>query len=148
MSCYKYLESCDTVNRGDSESFPQARVGVISAFRKSPPDFKVEMDHAKIPRIKPDEIVIIADPMLATGSTMVKILEEVSKKGKGSRTIILCVLSADVALEKLRGINSEIEVYTCSIDPFLNERGYVVPDLGDAGTGHLGMRGSKLPPYK
>ena len=127
------LRAAIPLTEGILKVFPNAKVGIVSAYRKAPPYFEVIVDYAKIPRIKPEEIVIIADPMLATGSTMIKILKEVSKRGKARRTIILSVLSTSTALEKLRKINSELEVYTCSIDPVLNERGYIVPGLGDAG---------------
>jgi len=74
--------------------------------------------------------VIIADPMLATGHTMQKILEKLENL-KIRRLVIFNIISAKKGLEKLEKF--DIEVYTCSIEEKINKSGYIVPGLGDAG---------------
>ncbi|HIH96700.1 MAG TPA: uracil phosphoribosyltransferase [Thermoplasmata archaeon] len=113
--------------------FPEARVGIISAFRGKAPEFKVSVDYVKVPRISKKDILIIADPMVATGSTMVRILKELRKYGEPKRKIITCVITTQYAMEKIEKESPDAEVYTAVIDPEINERGYIVPGLGDAG---------------
>ncbi len=125
--------------------FPSARQGVISARRveeKGMGDnyvFDIEVSYIKIPKINSDDTLIIADPMFATGSTMLTILDKLIKIGEPKRIFIATVISTKIAIEKVanfakeRNIYSKIKIFTVSIDPEINEKGYIVPGLGDAG---------------
>ncbi len=120
--------------------FEKARLGIISASRGSAPDFNVDIEYVKLPEIKPEDTVIIADPMLATGSTLSKVLEFVNENGNPKRRIITCINSADKGLKKLLDMDQEVEVYSAAHDGTLNDHGYIVPGLGDAGDRAFGTQ--------
>jgi uracil phosphoribosyltransferase len=118
---------------GMYKELPMARTGVISAWRGAPPDFPIEVSYAKIPDIHEDDILIIADPMLATGHTLVEVIRKVMQKGKPKRLVMFSVLSTMAGIEYVTKNYPDAEFYTCAIDPELNSHGYIVPGLGDAG---------------
>lgn len=78
--------------------------------------------------------VFVVDPMLATGGTIVKALELVKERGVDNKQIkVISAVAAPPALEKLNEKFPGLHVYTGTIDPIVNERGFIVPGLGDAG---------------
>jgi uracil phosphoribosyltransferase len=89
----------------------------------------------KLPeQMHPETRVLITDPMLATGGSMVAALEEVIKRGVDPANIrIVAVVAAPPALQKLSADYPSLNIYTAAIDEGLNEQGYIVPGLGDAG---------------
>lgn len=113
--------------------FPDARVGIVSAFRGPPPNFEISIDYIRVPKIKKEDIVIVADPMVATGSTMVRVLRELKRFGEPKREIIACVITTQYAIERLENEYPDAELYTAAIDPEVDEHGYIIPGLGDAG---------------
>ena len=113
--------------------FEHARIGIVSASRGKAQKFEIEMNYIKIPQITPEDTVIIADPMIATGSTLVKVIEEVKKYGTPKRIIILGVLAAPEGITKIKERFPEVEIFVTKIDRELNEKGYILPGLGDAG---------------
>ncbi len=112
--------------------FDKAKVGVISASRGSPPDFEINVKYVRVPRIDKDTLIIL-DPMIATGSTLLKVIEECEKHGTPERKIIMGVLSAPEGVERIRKSYSDVEIYVAAMDKQLNNNGYIVPGLGDAG---------------
>jgi len=112
--------------------FSEATIGVVGAWREDQPPFTVKLNYFKIPDIE-DKIVIIADPMLATGNTMNSILYNIKKQGSPRRLVILNVIATEEGIEKILENHSEVEIYTGSIDKELNQDGYIIPGLGDAG---------------
>lgn len=121
------------------EAFPHARQGVISAGRDEAAgmneagEFPITVDYIKLPDINDDDTVIVADPMLATGSTMVAVLEEVFEVGYPERLIVLSAVSAPRGLHRVDEAFSSVDLLTVSIDERLDEDGYIVPGVGDAG---------------
>jgi len=119
--------------------FPAARMGVISARRveeKGMSDdkrFEIEVRYIKLPRIASDDTVIIADPMFATGSTALRAIDIVKKHGSPKRIILATVISTRIAIERALRADPRVVIYTVAIDPELNDKGYIVPGLGDAG---------------
>jgi uracil phosphoribosyltransferase len=89
----------------------------------------------KLPaQMHPETRVLITDPMLATGGSMVAALAEVVKRGVDPANIrIVAVVAAPPALQKLSADYPSLSVYTAAIDEGLNDQGYIVPGLGDAG---------------
>ncbi|RLE77175.1 MAG: uracil phosphoribosyltransferase [Thermoprotei archaeon] len=123
---------------GILEVIPSARLGLISARRieesnRGGKDFDVEVSYVKIPEIDSDTTVIIADPMFATGSTMLRIIPEIAKKGIPKKMIIASVIATRYAVNRLLEKYPKIYVFTVSIDKELNSKGFIVPGLGDAG---------------
>ena len=121
------------------KAFPRAKQGVVSASRDETAgmddsgEFPISMDYVKLPDIGPEETVVVADPMLATGSTMVSVLEEVLDRGSPDRLLALSAVSAPPGLVKVRESVPESEVLTVSVDERLDDDGFIVPGLGDAG---------------
>jgi uracil phosphoribosyltransferase len=82
----------------------------------------------------PETRVLITDPMLATGGTIVAVMEDITQRGIDSALVrIISVVAAPPALKKLGSAFPSTIVYSAGIDPELNEKGYIVPGLGDAG---------------
>ena len=85
-------------------------------------------------KITPDNLVVIADPMLATGNTIVDAIERVLSKGVSPENIIVnSVVAAPIGIQKIKKLYPEIRIITGSLDEKLDHRGYIVPGLGDFG---------------
>lgn len=110
-----------------------ARVGIVSASRGKAPKFEIEMNYVKIPQITPEDTVIIADPMIATGSTLIKVIDEVKRYGKPKRLVVVGVLAAPEGIERIKKAHPEVEMFVAKVDRELNDKGYILPGLGDAG---------------
>jgi uracil phosphoribosyltransferase len=95
--------------------------------------FPISIDYVKLPEITPEDTVIVADPMLATGSTMEAVLEHVTDSAPDPEHLI--VLSAVSAPEGLVRIDEafDVDLLTVAVDDRLDEDGFIVPGLGDAG---------------
>ena len=123
------------------KAFPRAKQGVISAGRDEAAgmdedgEFPITIDYVKLPTITPDDTVIVADPMLATGSTMCAVLEHVFENAEADPADLF-VLSAVSAPDGLRRVGEqfpEADLLTVAVDDFLDRDGYIIPGLGDAG---------------
>jgi uracil phosphoribosyltransferase len=121
------------------EILPEARIGVVSARRVeegvAAPEyrFKIEMPYFRVPTIHPEDTLIIADPMLASGSTLLAVLDGLLRVGSPKRVIAASVVSAPLGVERVNARYPTVEVFTAAVDEGLNEHGYIVPGLGDAG---------------
>jgi uracil phosphoribosyltransferase len=122
------------------KAFPAARQGVISASRDESAgmgedgSFPISVEYVKLPEIRPDDTVIVADPMLATGSTLAAVLGEVLDSGaQPEKLFVLSVVSAPPGLQRVQETAPDAELVTVSVDDHLDEDGYIVPGLGDAG---------------
>ena len=93
--------------------------------------------YAKVPPGIADAEVILLDPMLATGSSAAAAVTALKKVGARS-VRFLCLLSCPPGVEFFHGQHPEVPVYTAAVDPVLNEKGYIVPGLGDAGDRFFG----------
>jgi uracil phosphoribosyltransferase len=82
----------------------------------------------------PENLILILDPMLATGGTLTRCLEEITSRGGQLANIrVISVLAAHQALQKLAKEYPDLQIHLAMIDPELDEKGYIVPGLGDAG---------------
>jgi uracil phosphoribosyltransferase len=121
------------------KAFPEARQGVVSASRdeeakRDNGTFPIEVQYVKLPEIRPEDTVIVADPMLATGSTMVAVLEELTAGAPDpEQLLVLSAVSAPPGLERVADACPQAELLTVSVDDRLDENGFIVPGLGDAG---------------
>jgi uracil phosphoribosyltransferase len=108
-----------------------ARVGFIGMYRDEETLEPVEY-FVKLPADMADRDAIVLDPMLATGNSSVAAIEAV--KGAGARTVTLvCLVAAPDGIERVHGTHPDVHVVCAAIDRGLNERGFIVPGLGDAG---------------
>ncbi|WP_238374178.1 uracil phosphoribosyltransferase [Methanothermobacter thermautotrophicus] len=115
---------------GVMKVFPEAEHGIIGARRSDEPPFRVSIDYIRVPELD-DKILVIADPMLATGNTMIGILEALEAHGSPARTVVFNIISSRMGLDRV--LQRGIDVYTCGVEEEVNDMGYIVPGLGDAG---------------
>lgn len=122
------------------KAFPRAKQGVISAGRDEEAgmaqdgSFPISIDYVKLPEITDRDTVIVADPMLATGSTISAVLDHVLEEAEGfDRLIVLSAVSAPDGLLRLEEEFPEADLLTVAIDDRLDDDGFIVPGLGDAG---------------
>ena len=122
------------------KAFPRARQGVISASRDEEAGrtddgtFPITVDYVKLPEITEEDTVIVADPMLATGSTMNAVLEHVvDNAAEPENLIVLSAVSAPEGLLRVSEAFPQADLLTVAIDDHLDDNGFIVPGLGDAG---------------
>jgi uracil phosphoribosyltransferase len=108
-----------------------ARVGFIGLYRDEETLEPVEY-YVKLPNDLEDRDAIVLDPMLATGNSSVAAIAKV--KDAGARTVTLvCLVAAPEGIKRVHSEHPEVRIVTASVDRGLNEKGYIVPGLGDAG---------------
>ena len=117
---------------------PGARVGHIGLYRDERTLHPVEY-YFRMPRDLAARDVIVVDPMLATGNSAVAALDRV-KAARPRSLRFVCLVSCPEGLANLRAKHPDVPVFTAAIDQGLNERGYIVPGLGDAGDRYFGTR--------
>ena len=83
--------------------------------------------------------MIVVDPMLATGNSSIAAIDRLKERGV-SNIRFLCLLAAPEGIEHFRNSHPDVPVYTAAIDSHLNEKGYIVPGLGDAGDRMYGTK--------
>ena len=118
---------------GFYQIFPEARVSHLGVYRNEE-TLKPVRYYFKFPKLKSknDAIVFILDPMLATGGSMCYAIEELSKHGI-KKIVVASIVSAPEGLKEVFTNHKNVKVYTCSLDQKLNNKGYIMPGLGDAG---------------
>jgi uracil phosphoribosyltransferase len=117
---------------------PSARVAHIGLYRD--PESLVAVEYYfKAPTALNERLVVAVDPMLATGNTAVAAMERLKEHG-ASELRFVCLLATEAGLKKLHRRHPEVPVWTAAIDERLNEHGYILPGLGDAGDRLYGTR--------
>ena len=117
---------------------PAARVAHIGIYRDHETLQPVEY-YFKAPEDLANRLVIVVDPMLATANSATAAMDKL--KERGARNIrFLCLLAAPEGIERFRKAHPDIPVWTAAIDSHLNEKGYIVPGLGDAGDRMYGTK--------
>jgi uracil phosphoribosyltransferase len=115
--------------------FDKADNAFISAYRKHNMDgtFDIELEYLSCPSLE-NRVVIISDPMLATGASLVKTIAAIKDEGEPAQIHIVCAIACTVGLENVvRQAGDEIYIWCGDIDDELTAKGYIVPGLGDAG---------------
>lgn len=110
---------------------PTARIGHIGLYRV-PETLNVVEYYAKLPEGISECDVIVVDPMLATGHTAIAAISEI-KETHPKSIKFLCLLAAPEGVKALHQEHPDVPIYTAALDDHLNEKGYIVPGLGDAG---------------
>ncbi|MBO5904544.1 MAG: uracil phosphoribosyltransferase [Clostridia bacterium] len=117
---------------------PVAKVGHIGLYRDPDTHMPVEY-YCKLPFDIEDRIVILVDPMLATGGSSSDALTMLKKKGcKNIR--LMCLVAAPEGVKKVQEDHPDVDIYTASLDDYLNDHAYIVPGLGDAGDRIFGTK--------
>lgn len=113
--------------------FDKADAGFIAAYRKEKgTELSIQQDYITCPNIN-HRPLILTDPMLATGSSLIKALEEILTHGTPSSLHIVCAIASEQGIEKLCKNFPQVHLWCGGIDPQLNGKNYIVPGLGDAG---------------
>lgn len=123
---------------GMLELIPSARVGFVGLYRDEETLQPVEY-YFKVPERLDERLVILVDPMLATGNSSAAAVDMVKKAGaKDIR--FLCLLAAPEGVKRMKEAHPDVPVVTASLDEGLNEKGYILPGLGDAGDRMFGTK--------
>jgi len=115
--------------------FDDAENAFISAYRKhtSETEFEIVVEYFASPNLD-DKILILADPMLATGQSLLSVFEGLKKNGTPKEIHLACVIGAEEGIELVKKHFPEnTTLWIATVDEKLNEKGYIVPGLGDAG---------------
>ncbi|MBC7769254.1 MAG: uracil phosphoribosyltransferase [Phycisphaerales bacterium] len=116
---------------GMLELVPSARVAHIGLYR-DPKTLKAVEYYFKAPTDIAERLVIVIDPMLATGHTAIAAIDRLKENGV-KHIRFACVLAAPEGVDVLRGYHPDVEIWAAAIDERLDEHSYIVPGLGDAG---------------
>lgn len=114
--------------------FDKADNAFISAYRKhnEEGDFIIELEYLSCPPIN-DRVLIVADPMLATGSSMILTLKALFKMGTPKKIHIVCAIASKEGIARVTKELPDVTIWTGDVDNELNDKAYIVPGLGDAG---------------
>lgn len=123
---------------GVLEHMPSARVSVVGIYRDEE-TLEAVSYFEKIVHSIDERLAIVVDPMLATGGSMIATLDLLKAKGC-TRIKVLILVAAPEGLKALEEAHPDIELYTASVDERLDEKGYIVPGLGDAGDKIFGTK--------
>ena len=123
---------------GILELVPAARVGFIGLYR-DPETLQPVQYYYKVPSELDDRMVIVVDPMLATGNSSVAAVDLLKKSG--ARNIrFMCLLAAPEGIKRMQEAHPDVPIITAAVDSHLNDHGYIVPGLGDAGDRMFGTK--------
>ena len=116
---------------GAVNMIPAARVGHVGMYR-DPETLKPVEYYCKLPSDVAERTLIVVDPMLATGGSASAALSLIKEKGAQS-IILMCLVAAPEGIEVINKEHPDVPVYVAAVDEKLNDHGYIVPGLGDAG---------------
>ncbi len=117
---------------------PNAKIGHIGLYRNEE-TLKPVKYYYKTPRDLARREVIVLDPMLATGGSGIDAITMLKENG-AQKLKFLCILAAPEGIQKMQEIHPDVPIYCAAIDECLNENGYIVPGLGDAGDRIFGTK--------
>ena len=122
------------LHQGLLNYFDKADNAFISAYRKHNKDgsFDISLDYVSCPELE-NRVVIISDPMLATGSSLVKTIQYLREEGHPSAIHIVAAIACTVGIEYVHRSEPTVRIWCGSIDDELTAKGFIVPGLGDAG---------------
>ena len=118
---------------------PSARVGHIGLYRDPKTLAAVEY-YFKMPDHMEERDAIVLDPMLATGHSAAAAVAKLKERAKPRSIRLACLLAAPEGITHLHGAHPDVPLYTCAIDRCLNDHGYILPGLGDAGDRIFGTK--------
>lgn len=138
MALVSILRAGNGLLDGVLELIPSARVGFVGLYRDEKTLQPVQY-YFKVPESLEDRLVIAVDPMLATGNSSAAAIDLL--KQAGAKDIrFLCLLAAPEGVARMKEAHPDVQIVTASLDSHLNEKGYIVPGLGDAGDRMFGTK--------
>jgi uracil phosphoribosyltransferase len=122
------------LHQGLLNYFDKADNAYISAYRKHKPDgsFEISLEYIASPELE-NKVLILSDPMLATGSSLVKTIQYLREEGKPKEIHIVAAIACTVGIEYVQRQEPQVKIWCGAIDDELTAKGYIVPGLGDAG---------------
>lgn len=128
------LRAGSPLHQGMLNYFDKADNAFVAAYRKHHPDgsFDISLNYMAFPSLT-NRVLIIADPMLATGASLVKTIGLLQKEGPIAELHIACVIASREGVNHLLSSVPGVKIWCGDIDEELNSKGYIVPGLGDAG---------------
>lgn len=123
---------------GVLELVPSARVGFVGLYRDEE-TLKPVQYYCKLPESLEDRLVIAVDPMLATGNSSAAAIDLLKEAG-ATNIRFLCLLASPEGVARMKEAHPDVPIVTASLDESLNEAGYIVPGLGDAGDRMFGTK--------
>ena len=138
MALVSILRAGNGLLDGVLELIPGARVGFIGLYRDEKTLQPIQY-YFKVPDALGDRLVIAVDPMLATGNSSAAAIGLL--KNAGAKNIrFMCLLAAPEGVKRMKDAHPDVPIVTAALDSHLNERGYIVPGLGDAGDRMFGTK--------
>ena len=132
------LRAGDGLLEGMLDLLPSARVGHIGLYRDPATLVAVEY-YFKVPDDLADRLVIVVDPMLATGNSAIAAVQRLKESG-GQAIKFVCLLAAPEGLAAFHAAHPDVTVFAAAIDERLNDHGYILPGMGDAGDRLFGTK--------
>ncbi len=117
---------------------PSAKVGHIGMYRDEE-TLEPHEYYCKLPDDISNRLIVVVDPMLATGGSAIDAITQIKSYG-GKQIKFLCLIAAPEGIEALSKAHPDVQIYCANIDECLNEKGYIVPGLGDAGDRIFGTK--------
>ena len=117
---------------------PMAKVGHIGLYR-DPDTLEPVEYYCKLPVDAPEREIVVLDPMLATGGSASAAISFIKKRGVTSIKL-MCLIAAKTGIARINREHPDVEIYCAAVDEKLNEHGYIVPGLGDAGDRLFGTK--------
>jgi uracil phosphoribosyltransferase len=122
---------------GVQKIFPQSEVGFL-AMSRDETTLKAQVDYIALPNLK-DKTVIIADTMLATGGSLLDAINLIEQQ-QPKQIYVVSAIASQPGIDRIITENPSIKIFAGTVDPTLNEKGYIVPGLGDAGDRAYGKK--------
>ena len=129
------------LNAGVQKVFPNAEVGFL-AMSRNEETLKADVDYVALPDLR-GRSVIISDTMLATGGSLLDAIQIVEQKSP-RRIFVIAAIASKTGIERISRYNPAIQIFAAVVDPSLNDRGYIIPGLGDAGDRSYGIKHSSV----
>jgi uracil phosphoribosyltransferase len=123
---------------GMLQILPSAKVGHIGLYR-DPNSLQPVQYYTKLPEDINEREVIVVDPMLATGGSAIAAIS-ILKSREVKNIKFVCIIAAPEGIKAFQEVHPDVEIYTAAVDEYLNDHGYIVPGLGDAGDRLFGTK--------
>ena len=117
---------------------PAAKVGHVGLYR-DPETLQPVEYYVKFPSDIEERDIFVVDPMLATGGSAIEAINSLKKRG-AKHIVFLCLIAAPEGVEALTKAHPDVDIYIAALDEKLNEKGYIIPGLGDAGDRLFGTK--------
>lgn len=138
LALVSILRAGNGLLEGMLDLIPSARVGHVGLYRDPRTLAAVEY-YFKVPEDLGNRVVIVLDPMLATGHSAIAAISKL-KEANARRLKMLCLLAAPEGIEALQAAHPDVAIFAAAVDEKLNDHGYIVPGIGDAGDRLYGTR--------